>query len=321
MSLKKIRKTIEQFIKDAKIVHGDKYDYSKSIYINSKVKLIIICPKKGHGEFTQNPNNHLNNHGCPKCGIGITTTEEFINRALETKQHSGKDYDYSKVKYLNLKTKVIIVCKKHGEFLQTPQHHLLGHGCRKCGIKLIGKNRLLTKEEFIKKSQNKHKIESTNIPLYDYSKVKYINSRRKVKIICPVLKHGQFKQLAASHLQGYGCPKCRLSKGEKQINKILSQQGICFETQKKFNNCINPKTNKKLPFDFYIPKLNICIEYDGETHFIPIKSWDGDIGLVNTKERDRIKTEYCKNNNIKLVRIKYTDDIKEKLSKYVFNIR
>ena len=109
--------TTQEFIERARKVHGDKYDYSKVEYVNNRVKLCIICPI--HGEFWQTPNAHLNGQGCSMCGrISQTkkralSKETFITKARKV---HGDKYDYSKVEYVNNRTKVCIICKKHGEF-------------------------------------------------------------------------------------------------------------------------------------------------------------------------------------------------------------
>ena len=133
------KKTKEEFIAKAKLVHGDKYDYSKVEYVGALTKVCIICPK--HGEFCQEANSHLRGQGCPKCKYEkqTCTTDEFIAKA---KKIHGDKYDYSKVEYVNDRTKVCIICPKHGEFWQTPNHHLSGCGCPKCGIENHCKNKL-----------------------------------------------------------------------------------------------------------------------------------------------------------------------------------
>lgn len=126
--------TIEEFVQKSRKIHGVKYDYSKSIYgKNQKDKLTIICPK--HGEFSQRPDHHLSKSGCFTCGLDKqvsdrTKSQKEILRQFQ-KTH-GNLYDYSKVKYYNSFIKVIILCKKHGEFLQTPDHHKRGVGCPRC---------------------------------------------------------------------------------------------------------------------------------------------------------------------------------------------
>jgi hypothetical protein len=116
--------TQEQFICKSKKIHKNKYDYSKVKYINSKIKVIIICPI--HGDFEQPPNQHLCGKGCMWCGGRYKIdTREFVKRAR--KIHCDT-YDYSQVAYVNNNTKVKIICPEHGSFHQTPSHHLMGKG-------------------------------------------------------------------------------------------------------------------------------------------------------------------------------------------------
>lgn len=117
------------FIEKAKVIHNDKYDYSKVNYINADTQIIIIC--REHGEFIQIPDFHINRKcGCPKCSNNVKLDLlEFIDKS--NKIHSNK-YDYYKVEYVNNRNHVIIICKKHGEFLQLPYVHLLNHGCPNC---------------------------------------------------------------------------------------------------------------------------------------------------------------------------------------------
>lgn len=121
--------TTEEFIENAKSIHGDKYDYSKTIYKNTTTKVDIICPE--HGKFSQLPENHIKlKQGCPKCKGGISIDNlEFIKRAIN---RHGNKYDYSRVNYINSKTKVDIICSKHGLFKQAPSEHLYGKGCPIC---------------------------------------------------------------------------------------------------------------------------------------------------------------------------------------------
>ena len=187
------------------------------------------------------------------------------------------------------------ICKKHGIFNQQPNNHLSGQGCVLCR----NENITLTLEEFIEKSQLVHGDR------YDYSSTEYINNITKVKIICK--KHGTFNQVPYNHYSNsQGCPKCRLSKGELMIERYLIENNISYESQKRFSGCVNKKT---LPFDFYLPDLNMCIEFDGKQHFESVGFWGGDDGLKYRQFNDSIKTGYCDDNDIRLVRISYADDI------------
>lgn len=219
------------------------------------------------------------------------TIEKFIERARSV---HGDKYDYSKVKYKNAHTKVCIICPEHEEFWQTPRGHTLNKsGCPIC----YGNNRKTTKD-FIKLSINVHGDK------YDYSKVEYRGNKLKVCIICP--DHGEFYQRSDSHLQGQGCPKCKSSKGEIEIENYLSENNINFEQQYRFYDCRN---KLPLPFDFYLPDLNICIEYDGRQHIKPVEYFGGKKMYEYIKSNDRIKTGYCEVNNIRLIRIRYDEDI------------
>jgi len=137
ISVKK-QKTKKQFMKEAKRVHGDKYDYSKTNYKNTDLDIIIIC--KIHGEFKQRPQGHLYGTGCPNCATAARANKlkmskgNFIKKAQEV---HGNKYNYSKVKYVNNKTKIIIVCKNHGSFKQAPAEHIHGkQGCPKCSCNI-----------------------------------------------------------------------------------------------------------------------------------------------------------------------------------------
>lgn len=132
-------RTQEDFVKRAVEIHGDKYDYSKTVYVKSNEPVTIICPI--HGEFLQTPNKHLAGQGCKLCGRARTRVgyDEFVKRA---KAVHGDKYDYSKVQYVRKDVKVCIVCPIHGEFMQTPASHIVQkQGCPKCGHMLAGQKR------------------------------------------------------------------------------------------------------------------------------------------------------------------------------------
>jgi len=124
------KSTTKEFIAKAKLVHGELYDYSKTNYTHSGIKVTIIC--KTHGEFMQLPSSHLRPRGCPHCSAvlyGTGTTEGFIKKA--NLAHENK-YDYSLVNYTHSKTKVDIICSIHGVFKQKPYIHVQGTGCPSC---------------------------------------------------------------------------------------------------------------------------------------------------------------------------------------------
>ena len=274
---KKRKKSIEQFIKESRTVHGDKYDYSKVEYYNIDKKVCIICPE--HGEFWQTPYHHLNGCGCPKCVGQGKTTEDVVE---EFKKIHGDKYDYSKVEYTNSLKKVCIICPEHGEFWQSPTNHLNGCGCPKCS-----NVKHKTTNEFIKESRTVHGDK------YDYSKVEYVNAHTKVCIICP--EHGEFWQTPNKHLLGHKCPKCSESIIEKEIRVLLDKEGIKYVKEKRFN------WMKTYRLDFYLPDYNIGIECQGIQHFTELKPYYKDFSLDKQLERDEDKFQLCLTNGVSIL--------------------
>ena len=286
--------TQEEFIDRANLIHKRKYNYSKLNYINSKTKIEIICPV--HGSFLQLPWRHLEGKGCPLCGrikqreSKLKSNEDFI-KELETLY--GDKYIYTKVKYQGSHKDILLICPTHGEFKRKADACLHGCGCPKCHYQKISQSLTYTTKDFIDKANKVHNNR------YNYCETNYINSKAKLKILCPI--HGAFYQNAALHLQGNGCPKCNESKGERIIRNWLEHHNIKYIAQYRFNDCRN---KKPLPFDFYLPEYNTCIEFDGEQHYKTPKDW---LPIDNSqiKVNDSIKTNYCKEYNIKLIRIPY----------------
>lgn len=142
----------EYCINKLKNLHNNLYSYDKFIFISSQLKSIIICKK--HGDFEQTYTNHMQGRGCPKCASNkksenySSNTKEFIIKA--NKMHSNL-YDYSKVIYVNARSKIEVECKEHKSFWQTPHRHLLGDGCPICTMKNQGFGR----SSFINRSKNK----------------------------------------------------------------------------------------------------------------------------------------------------------------------
>jgi len=200
--------TTKTFVERASKVHNNKFSYQDTTYVKTHQHVVITCPI--HGNFSQTPGNHLQGNGCPKCSAKHTyTTDEFIDQAISV---HGTRYDYSHSACATNNSKVLIRCIDHNiVFEQTPNKHLLGQGCPTCGR--TAKRSL---HEFINQSNAVHQ------DLYDYSRVKYINTHTKVEIICPV--HGVFVQAPVKHInQQCGCPKCAPTYSKTRdefINKV-----------------------------------------------------------------------------------------------------
>ena len=284
--------SLSDFIEKSNKVHNYKYDYSKSVYVNSITKLIIICPIHNI-EFLMMPTVHYHDKcGCSLCDpTNTSTTEIFIEKV--NKIHNYK-YDYSKVNYVKNNIDVEIICSIHGSFFQIPAAHLKKQGCPHCA-----NNQKSNTTEFIEKARKIHGDK------YDYSLVEYTNKTKKVKIIC--LKHNAiFEQKAYVHLSGHGCKICRNSKLELYLRDKLINNNIEFLPDFRFDNCRNVLP---LPFDFYLINLNILFECDGIQHFKPLKFFGGEKRFEYQKLNDNIKTNYCLENNIKLIRVSNIEEI------------
>jgi len=291
----------DNFIKNSNDIHNGKYDYSNVEYISAITPVEIICPI--HGIFLQNPQYHSRGSGCPKCGDILIKNKKRINKSaifpIKSSEIHKNKYDYSDVEYVSAKKPVQISCPIHGSFFQTPDNHLSGKGCPKCGVDKNSNKSRKSLEEFVKSAHNIHKNK------YDYSDVIYINDITKVRISCP--KHGIFIQKPSHHLRGVGCPTCQESKGESIISNYLTSIDLKFERQKKFKEC---RYKYELPFDFWIESKNLLIEFDGIQHFNPIDYFGGQEKFEYLQLCDGIKSKFCSDNNINLLRITYRD-IKE----------
>lgn len=278
----------EEFIEKARKIHGDKYDYSKVNYINNSTKVTIICPE--HGEFSMIPSNHLRGQGCVRCHRPICDSKSFISKAKEI---HGNKYDYSKVDYKRTNIDVCIICPEHGEFWQTPNNHLQGKGCPKCGDKRSADSKKKSNEYFIQKAKEVHG------DYYNYSKFVWTGESNKVIITCPI--HGDFEQRGGNHLCGNGCPKCNQSHLEREISLFLKENNIEFEEQKKFEWLKNELTKQPLSLDFYLPDYNIAIECQGGQHFKSVERFGGEEAFEDTLYRDTLKMKLCSENNINLL--------------------
>jgi very-short-patch-repair endonuclease len=270
----------EEFIRKCKELWGEKYDYSLTKYTGANNKIKIIYEGVIYEQVAQShisgltPDAHMNQ-------------EAFIKKA---KEKWGKNkYDYSMVEYEHCKAKVKIIYNGV-TYEQTPAQHL---NCAPENIKLSIRK---TTEQFITEGNQVHDFK------YSYDKTNYIKNQIKVIITCPI--HGDFEQNPLSHIQGCGCPYCNESLGEREITRILKSYNINFDRQKKFPDC---KNVLELPFDFYIPSMRIAIEYDGKQHYEPLSFFGGQEAFEKLKQNDKIKNDYCEDNYINLIRIKYDD--------------
>ena len=263
----------------------------KNIYSRPKLK----CNTNGH-EWT--PTYHelvKGGNGCPKCAgknLSKKETDDKIDKRL-------KEINASLIEpfiYLNNKSKLKLRCNIDGHEWYIQYYNLINNnkGCAKCaGILKI------TQEEAEEKV-----LEQCKIMNYILVKPFTYLTTQTTKIILKCNKCGHMWNVTYNNFIQHksGCPKCNISKGEHEIEKILKIKNISYTTQKIFEKC---KDITYLKFDFYLPKHNLCIEFDGIQHFKPIEFFGGEKTLKLQQKRDKIKNQYCTENNIDLIRIPY----------------
>ena len=300
-----MKKTHEQFIKELKEINPNIEILSK--YTSNSEKVLCRCTLD-FNEWKTTPHVLLQGHGCPICADkhqNRRNNEDFIK---ELKERHPNIIPLEKFK--NAGSTMRLKCSICGYEWQTSPNVLLnknGYGCPKCA-----NHGRVSEREMIERLKKSNPT------------IRYISGYKGL------MPHANFECLRCGNkwstppnsvLHGRGCPVCKLSHGELEVSKILDKLNIKYERQYKFPDC---KDVRSLPFDFYIKSYNVCIEYDGVQHFMPIR-----FGKHETEEqlnekfklqqkRDKIKNDYCKNNNINLIRIPYTElkNIETILNKY-----
>lgn len=286
-----MRLTKEEFIKKSIKVHGNKYDYSETEYINLKTPIKI---KYNNIAYMQLPSNHLK--GFKPENNKKMSREEFINKAV--KKHGNK-YDYSLLNFKNVRGKIKVIYN-NVVYEQFAYAHLAGKCPERPPI-------MKTNEQFILESKKVHG------DLFDYSLVEYTGNHNKVNII---YNDKVYKQSAIDHIRGIYPDGCGLSdsRGVRVIKKILNDNNVKYVNEYSYSDCRHINI---LKFDFYLPEYDILIEYDGRQHFESYDYFGGVLSYELTKKRDEIKNKYVMKNNINLIRISYKDDIKSVLREHI----
>lgn len=340
--------TTEFFVRKSKEIFGeDTYSYEKTVCNGACDDVIITCKK--HGDFVKKATAHIHQkQGCPMCSRGINNTAEYILKAREV---HGWRYDYSKTKFVDMDTKITVICPKHGEFEVLPGEHLKGNNCNKCArenrkkplekfiidaklaernISLIGDYQSMTEkawfrcsvcgkeweavpmkiqggqgcsycnfgvkttEDFVKRAKEVHGDR------YDCSKAVYRGNSIPLTIICP--EHGEFDISPTAFFNRTNpCKKCsRKSKMEHDLMLAFDAHKICYTSNKTF-----PKDLGLKSYDFFLDDYNILIECQGSQHFKPNEFFGGEDRFEEQQKSDRIKKEYAKKNGIKLLYFAY----------------
>ena len=295
-----MRRTHEDYV--SKVQEINQNIIVLGIYVNARTPILHKC-KIDECEWMAIPDNILRGEGCPKCARNNKKNfQEYVYELSLINSNIEVVDDY-----INAITPILHRCLVHNiEWKIRPNDALRGKGCPICGVEKSGNSRLKTHVQYVEEL----KLINKNIVAIE----NYNGANTPILHKCLI---DEFEWYATPHniLCGTSCPRCNVSKGEKAIRKWLTEHNIEYDSQKRFNDCCDKNS---LPFDFYLPNYNCCIEYDGIQHFEPIDYFGGQESLEYTQKHDKIKTEYCQNNNIKLLRIPYFKNIEEELNNFFF---
>lgn len=298
MTIQGSTKTHEQYVIDAERVNPNIDVIGR--YETAHVKILHRCKIDGY-EWLITPNDVLNGYGCPLCAGNMQlTTSTFKDKMSKINNDIEILGDY-----YNNKTKILCRCKIDGyEWNALPTNLIQGRGCPLCGGTLQK-----THDEYV---ENVDKI-NQNIEVVG----RYINVRTPILHKCKI---DGCKWMAKPNniLSGRGCPICNQSHGERQVATFLDNCNIKYIRQYSFSDCVD---KKPLPFDFYLPHYNVCIEFDGIQHFESVEIFGGYETFQITQHHDTIKTNYCLYNNITLLRIAYYQDVNTELDNFFENTK
>lgn len=256
------------------------------------------------------PYNALHGAGCSMCRVEKSSNQQRKSQDQYMAELNIKNPNVKLVgKYINATTPVEHYCEIHQIIWNiSPDAALRGQGCRQCKSERIGSALKKSEEQYIKE------LSSTNPNVILCGE--YQNAVTPTPHMC-LIHNYEWSPTPGNLLSGHGCPKCSESQGEKQIALWLQEHYIENIPQKRFEDCRDIYT---LPFDFYLPDTDTCIEYQGEQHYRPVnfggisdeEAYDN---FMKTQHHDEIKRNYCAENNIQLICIPYWEDADNYLNK------
>ena len=299
------KKTHEEYVAELAIKNSTIEVVGK--YSGANTKILHRCNIDGY-EWYATPHNILNGKGCPQCGIKSRTEKRSKAHDEYVLELSIKNPNIEVIgRYSGALTKIQHHCLIHDVYwYTTPSRALQGAGCELCHGEKISASKYKTHEQYVD--------ELSKISPHIAVVGKYIEARTPILHKCTIHNFEWFAY-PDNMLHGHGCPKCNTSHGERDIGKWLDNNNVKYITQKTFDNC---RDKKPLPFDFYLPEYNACIEFDGEQHFHPVEYFGGEERFETLVNHDKIKNSYCKNNDINLLRISYNMKIEEELNHFLF---
>lgn len=270
-------------------------------YIDNRTPILHKCKIDGH-IWPARPYGILSGKGCPMCAGNVKKTHKQYVKDLMLVNLNIEPIE----EYINTDTPILHQCKicNHVWSIK-PNHTLSGHGCPMCEFKKNADNKRKSHEDYVKELIN---VNQTIEVLGEY-----INYMTPILHKCKKCNH-EWDVDPAHTIRGQGCPMCNESRGERCISQWLDNCNIKHIPQYRFENC---RDKYSLPFDFYLPQHNLCIEYNGRQHYEPIDFFGGEDAFKIRQRHDQIKKNYCRNNGVGLLCISYQQDIEEELNKFL----
>lgn len=298
----KINRTNEDYINQVSLIHPN--IIVLGTYKNNITPILHKCIVHNF-EWDAYPCNILSGHGCPKCRDDKLSNERKKSQEEYIEDVKSINGNIEVVgKYINAHTPIIHKCLNNGcgyEWMAKPNNILAGKGCPMCYGRMLKSN-----DEYIKE------IHELNPDIEVVGA--YVNAKTPIEHRCKICNHTWIAS-PTNVLNGTGCPICHESSGERRIRQWLDNNGVLYVFQKIFDDC---RDKNPLPFDFYLPEHNMCIEYNGGQHYFPVEHFGGQEAFELRVKHDEIKMKYCKDNNIRLLVIPYDKDVNEELNNFLF---
>lgn len=295
----KLSKTHEQYLDELRKANPDIEPIEQ--YIGANIPILHRCLIDGYEWYAQ-PNNMLNGYGCPKCSRRYRRTHK--DYVLEVSEINS-DIEVIGT-FCGLQTPILHRCKIHNiEWMAYPEFILRGCGCSECGNEKIREKLGKTHEQYVQEL----KEINPNVEVIGM----YINSITPILHKC-LIDGYEWYTTPMTMLNG-GCPQCNESSGERSVRLWLDNNEIRYVREKSFDDCID---KKPLPFDFYLPDYNVCIEYQGQQHYYPVEIFGGEEIFQKQQRHDNIKRDYCKNHGIRLLEIPYYANTQKELNNFLF---
>lgn len=295
----------EQYIEKLKTIHP--YIIPIEQYINAKTPILHYC-KNHNVKWIAMPDKVLRGCGCPKC-----SKESFYQTRTKTRDEyitelSIKNPDLILIgDYFGNKTLTEHYCKIHDYIFDiTPNSALAGHGCKYCRSDKIREKQFKSEDVYVEELKERR----PDIKLVG----EYLGALVPTEHLC--LEHNViWKATPANIFYGSGCPQCNESKDERLVRLWLEKHSIEYIPQKKFDDCMDIC---HLSFDFYLLDYNTLIEVNGRQHYEPVEYFGGKEKFDIQVKHDNIKKQYCIDNNIRLLCIRYDENIEEALTNFLF---